>query len=153
MTVISARKWILIASLSVSGAVFVFVILAPILSYPLTWAQALRIVELIIPVFFGYLGSGTHYLFSTDEDPVAQVKTQKLLSILVKGPILLFAVIVGSVFIAFGAGNRSAAQVGDGMSVDTLAAWITAGLGLLTVTTNVVVSHLFSIERKATSDR
>jgi len=74
MTILFARRWLILASLIVSGLVFLFVILAPVLGYPLTWDQALRIVELIVPVFFGYLGTGTHFLFGAGDQPDRAVR-------------------------------------------------------------------------------
>lgn len=148
MNILSARRWIIWASLIASGLVFLFLMLAPIFGYPLTWEQALRIMELVVPVFFGYLGTGTHFLFAS-ERPETRINTPTLLGLLVKGPIILFGIMVAAGLIAFGFSNRLAAPAGEGMSVDALAAIITICLGLLAITTNVIVAHLFALEKKA----
>lgn len=69
-----------------------------------------------------------------------------LVELLVKGPLIVFGVIVAVAIIAFGYSNRQAATGGDGLSVDLLAGIITAALGLLAVSTNAIVGYLFSIE-------
>jgi len=49
------------------------------------------------------------------------------------------------VLFAFGYSNRASAPQDSGMSVDSLAWAITAALGILTASTSVAVSYLFSL--------
>jgi hypothetical protein len=63
MTTDEARRWIVLASLTITGAVFVFFLLAPVSGYPLEIAQAQGIFQIVLPVFLGYLGSATHFVF------------------------------------------------------------------------------------------
>ena len=55
--------------------------------------------------------------------------------------------------VAFGYSNRVAASPGDGMSAEQLSAGVTTAMGLLAVTTNVIVAYLFAAEKKATRPR
>jgi hypothetical protein len=148
MTVDQARRWIVTASLLATGATFVFFAVAPVAGYPLTWDQGKRVFEIVLPVFLGYLGSATHFLFHRrrSHNDVTLDDRSGLVGLLVRGPLAIFGLAVVAVLFAFGLGNRLSAPPGSGMSLDTLA-WLLTGLtGLLAVTTNVAVAYLFSIE-------
>lgn len=146
MTIHSARIWLIKVSLAITGLNFAFFLAAPALGYPLTFEQAVRLLEIVTPVFFGYLGSATYFLFgrSASDQNVALGGSKELVALLVKGPVYLFGVATVTAGIAFGYSNRSAAPGGSGMTVDILAGSISAALGLLAVTTNVIVSYLFA---------
>lgn len=141
-----ARLWIIKASLIVIALNFTFFLLAPTIGYPLTFEQAVRLIEIISPVFMAYLGSASYFIFSsTQEGPEINIGGDKgMLSLLVKGPVYVFALAALSAMIAFGYSNRAEAVSGSGMSVDILSGSISAILGLLAVTTNVIVAYLFS---------
>ena len=62
MMITKARKWIVIASLAEVDSVFVFVLIAPLAGYALGWSQSLRMIELLTPVFLGYLGMATQFM-------------------------------------------------------------------------------------------
>ncbi len=142
-----AREWLIYSSLTACGTVFVFLFIAPVSGYPIEWRDALRVIELIIPVFLGYLGSAAHYVFGRSKQGHVLVGDQEaLLQPMVKGPVILFAVICTAIVVSFGYSNRKDAIPGSGMSVDMLAGSFTAALGVLTVTTSVAVSHLFSLD-------
>src|SRR5262249_9229487 len=53
----TARTWLVNVSLVVTGAFVIFMTLGPAIGYPLEFQQALRLTEVVIPVFLGYLGS------------------------------------------------------------------------------------------------
>lgn len=140
-----ARTWIVMATLAITGANFLFFFTAPTLGFPLTFEQAVRLLEIVLPVFFGYLGSATHFLFRTGRPTeLAQASSSsKLLGLLVRGPVIIFGLATFSAIFAFGFSNRRGAAPGEGMSVDALAAALSATLGLLAVSTNIIVSYLF----------
>jgi hypothetical protein len=146
MTTDAARNWIVAASLGITAVDFVFFLLAPALGFPLTFDQAVRLLEIVLPVFMGYLGSATHFLFRIPPaDAPAEVHPPGgLLGLLVRGPIIVFGLATFAAIFAFGFSNRSMATAGSGMSLDALAGSLSAALGLLSVTTNVAVSYLFS---------
>ena len=150
MTPDIARIWIIKVSLIITSLNFAFFLIAPVLGYPITFEQSIRILEIITPVFFSYLGSATYFLFSKNSSGqnVSLQGPQELLNLLVKGPIWVFGTASLAAVIAFGYSNSAAAPIGSGMTVDFLAGSMTAALGLLAVTTNVIVSYLFSSGEK-----
>lgn len=143
MTAKAARQWLVNASFIVIGAQFGFFLLAPILGYPITWAQSMRLLEVITPIFFGYLGSAAHFLFSTDPLQTIRQDAAQLVAVLVRGPVVVFALITAVALLAFGISNRPTAASGSGMDIDTLALVFSLALSLLAVTTTVLVGYLF----------
>lgn len=140
----AARKWLILASLAVTGADLLFFILAPSLGYPLMYPDNTRIMQIVLPVALGYLGSMTAFLFQNPQRLRVNPQALPFLEFLVKGPVVIFAVATIAAVVAFGYGNRQSAPIGTGMSVDTLSLTISAALGLLMVTTNALVSFLFN---------
>lgn len=145
MTITQARLWIVYASLIATGTAFVFFCFAPAIGYPLRWDDALRLLEITLPTFVGYLGSAVHFMTLTNPSNSEKLKAQQsaLLPLVVRGPAIVFAVACASAIAGFGISNRSHAPAGVGMSVDTLAGILAAALGVLTASTSVVVGRLF----------
>ena len=142
----SARKWLVVSSLSITGAVFLFFLLAHALGFPLTFAQSLRVLEIILPVFLGYLGSAASFVFraASDADEVVfRRSASSLASLLIVGPLLIFSSSLVAIVIAFWITNRPTAPAGSGMTLDQLSAGMSLILGLLVVTTNVAISYVF----------
>jgi hypothetical protein len=135
-----ARRWLVLFTLFFTGANFIFFLLGPAFGYPLEQNEAIRMLEIVLPVFLGYLGAATRYLFESGKKTIAISANPELLAILVRGPAILFVVVSIASLIAFGYSNRGS---GTGMTPDTLAAMITGNLGLLAVTTNVIIAKLF----------
>jgi hypothetical protein len=146
MTVLKAQIFIVVSSLVLTGSLLLFYIMSPILGYPLEFDQAIRLIQINTPIFLGFLGSATQFLFTGDKTRARLIDEhlQPLLRILVVGPIAVFAVATIACLVAFGVSNRQSAAAGQGMSVDSLSVLLTAILGLLAVTTSVIVSYLFS---------
>ncbi len=141
----TARIWLVYASLIIILSQFLFFILAPPLGYPLTYDQSFRLLEIVLPVFLGYLGAATHFLFAKGQSQKAQaLAPSRFLGLLVRGPVVVFAVASVGALVAFCLSNQGSGAPGEGMSVDTLAGILTAILGFLAVTTTAVVTHLFS---------
>jgi H+/gluconate symporter-like permease len=155
MTVLAARKFIISASLVSTAATFAFLIVAKPLGFPIDWPQVTRIVEIVLPVFLGYLGTASHFLFRNAgvEDHVQLGEKEALLGTLVKGPIWVFSALIVVVFFSFGYSNRQDAPRNSGMSVDTLAWSITVCLGILTASTSVAVNFLFSVAGNKNTSR
>lgn len=145
MTIERARIFLVSSSLLITFAALGFFVTAPAFGYPLTFDEALRLLEIIVPVFLGYLGSASYFIFRAQnnqtKDPPAAVRN--LLGLMVRGPLLVFAGVVLLAIIAFGYTNRVAAAPGVGMTTGTLAQIISVVLGLQACTTNVIVSYLF----------
>lgn len=146
MNIQAARAWLVKASLFITALSFAFFLLAPVVGYPLSLEQTPRLLEIITPVFLGYIGNATYFVFgkraTTRKPPLRGSK--ELMTLLLKGPICVFGIGVLAAVVAFGYSNRAGATQGTGMSVDTLAGAISGALALLTVTTNVIASYLFS---------
>lgn len=147
-----ARTWLVTMSLVITSALFVFFILAPAFDYPLQFRQARALLEILLPVFLGYLGSAAHFLFRIDDAPevVRDVRSPVLLALLLKGPIAVFTIAVVSALIGFGVSNRSGQNDGTGMSLQDLSGLLALALGLLTVTTGVISAYLFPAGMKVT---
>jgi O-antigen/teichoic acid export membrane protein len=148
MSLFGARRWLVGASLVLAGAAFCFFVLAPVLGYPLRYSQAQSLLRVVLPVFLGYLGAATQFAFQKKHeqtDPPAS----PMLPLLVIGPIALFVVMMVVGIVAFGYSNRAQAPPGDGMSAEQLGNAVSGAMGLLAVTTNVIVAYLFRAERKS----
>jgi len=65
LTVAGARIAIVVFSLGITGVLLTFLILAPALGMPFNPGrnENIRLIEIIVPVFFGYLGSAAHFVF------------------------------------------------------------------------------------------
>lgn len=144
-----ARSWIIKASLLLTtGLVLVFVI-TPALGFPLTFEQARGLLQIVLPVFLGYLGSATHFVFASKQPTAAALKLpEHLVALLIKGPIVVFVIWCSSAIVIFGYSNRIEAKAGSGMTLDMLASLIAGALGLLTTTSGVAVSYLFAVSKK-----
>jgi hypothetical protein len=141
MTADRARKWLILSSLIITGAQLIFLLIAPVMGFPLNYPKNLDLLQIVTPVFLGYLGSAAHFIFMTP--PPAVFANNQLLGILVKGPIIIYACAMIAAFGAFAYSNRAGATIGNGMSVDNLATAISISLGILAATTGVIISYLF----------
>jgi hypothetical protein len=141
MSINAARQWLIIASISVTGAELIFFLIAPSTGFPLSFPKNLEILQTILPVFLGYLGAAAHFIFKNPAPPVTA--QSQFLGIMVKGPVVVYALAVIAALAAFGYSNRIGAAIGTGMSVDNLTTSLAITLGILTATTSVVVSYLF----------
>ncbi len=141
MSVRSARKWLILASLSITGLQMLFLIMAPSFGFPLVSPENFHLLEIVSPVFLGYLGSASHFVFN---NPVPEVPVQnEFLAPLVIGPIVIYLIVVAGAVVVFAYSNRLSAPAGTGMSEGDLATALSSALGLLAVTTGVVTSYLF----------
>lgn len=145
MTINSARKWLIVSSLIITGGQMIFLLAAPAFSFPLNYPENLHLLQIVLPVFFGYLGSASHFIFQSTARPV-RVQNQ-FLGLLVKGPLIIYVLTVTAAFCSFAYSNRVGAEVGAGMSVDNLSTALSLALGLLAVTTGIVSSYLFSVPK------
>jgi hypothetical protein len=153
MTIEQARGWLIRTSLAISFVILLFVVVAPgVLGFPLDAdrGQDTRILQIILPVFVGYLASASHFVFS-ERGQAAAADTRPLSGnalTLVKWPVLAWGILSVAMMGAFWYSNRSSGPPGSGWTVDKLAAYLTIGLSLLTATTNIAVNYLFAKEKK-----
>ncbi|MER8650961.1 hypothetical protein [Mesorhizobium sp. M0586] len=146
MTVADARKWLILASLIVTGVQIFFLLVAPAIGVPLEFKQSINLLQIVTPVFLGYLGSAAHFAFMTPPPPVTA--DNDLLRYLVKGPILIYAIAMVAAFGAFTYSNRPGVMLGTGMSIDDLSTAVSICLGILAAVTGVLVTYLFAVQRR-----
>jgi hypothetical protein len=144
MTVSAARKWIILASLIITGVQIVFLLAAEALHYPLKFRESMSLVEIISPVFLGYLGSATHFIFRAVSPRVLVRK--EFLGLLVKGPIVIYVIAVITAFAVFAYTNAQ----GTPMDISDLRTALSTALGILAVTTGVITSYLFAAPNEGT---
>jgi hypothetical protein len=145
MTTDSARMWITKASLSATGLFFLFFVSAPALGYPLTFDQSFRLLQILLPVFLGYLGSASMFLVKTAgaNDPSGTAVQGPLFQLLIRWPIIVFSCVLATLLVVFAYSNRGGAPAGSGMSIDTLSTVFSAALGLLAATTGALLGVVF----------
>ena len=153
MTAQRAREWLLLASLTVTGVLFLFLLTAHTFGFPLTFHKALPTLQAVTPVFLGYAGSAAHFVFRP-KLPVASIGAaqRRLLKILVVGPIYIFAITVTAALGVFGWSNRAGLADGSGMTLEDLGIAVTCALAFLTAVTGVVVAYLFANAAHGGSD-
>jgi hypothetical protein len=146
MNIDTARKWLILSSLLITGSQIVFFIVAPVFGFPLQYPKNLDLLQIVLPVFLGYLGAASHFIF---QNPAPSVPAQtQYLGLLVKGPIIIYTLAIASALVAFGYSNRADADIGSGMSIDNLATALSIALGVLAVTTGVLSSYLFVVPKQ-----
>jgi len=152
LSVPSARVAIVAFSLGITGVLLCFLILAPSIGMPFNPGrnENLMLVQVVIPVFLGYLGSASHFLFRARAAPDVEVADERLLGLLVFGSFGLYVLANTTLFAAFYLSNR---PDGPGMSIDELSKWFTLILGLLTCTVSVITSYIFNASRPQTALR
>src|SRR5208337_1230324 len=92
MTIESARTWIIIASLALTGCQLMFFIVAPVVGFPLETPNNIELLRIVLPVFLGYLGSASHFVFKCDHTKIRG--RAQYLGILVIGPLLIYTLAV-----------------------------------------------------------
>lgn len=147
MTAERAREWLIGASLALTLLLLLFFLIAPSLGYPLKYDKAFQLLGTVVPVFTGYLGAAAHFIFRRKGHPEVQLGNERLLKLLTFGPLIVFALATVAILFSFGFSNRMAAPMGIGMTVEVLGIGLTMILGVLTISTSVLVSYLFAAER------
>jgi hypothetical protein len=127
-----------------------FFLVAPSIDYPLRMEQAIPILSSILPVFAGYLGAATHYVFRHSPPKIKfNVHNEEILGMLVKGPIVIFGVAMTGLLVSFYFGARGEIGNRAAMSVDTLRMGVAIALTLQSGVTGALVMYLFSTGEKA----
>lgn len=153
MTVHEARSSLIVASLCLAGAAFIFFMVAPVLGYPLRFSQAMTLLQIVLPVLLGYLGAASQFVFQKNAPSPQDQPAPPHTALLIRGPIALFVVITVVAIAAFGYSNRVSAAPEEGMSVDQLSNALTLSMGLLAVTSNAAIAYFFAVEKKAAARR
>jgi hypothetical protein len=150
MTADQARRWLIVASLGLTAATFLFLWTAPSFGYRLELRDSIRLMQIALPVFLGYLGAAAQYVFQglsgQRNHGIRSQARHPFLSLLIKGPILVFFIALVAMFVSFGRTNQPDSNA-EPIDVDQLALGLSAALGILTVTTNVAIAYLFTLEK------
>jgi hypothetical protein len=101
MTVQQARVWLVAYSLVACGTTIVFFLIAPATTYPLGWDDSFRILEIITPVFFGYLGLATRNIFAPRTARDVEPYSSSLFRMLLLGPLSIFGIVVVTLVVPF----------------------------------------------------
>jgi hypothetical protein len=146
----TARSWVIWGSLAITATQGAFLLIAPIVGFNLKYPKNLDLLQVVGPVFLGYLGAAAAFIF---KDPPPEVPVnEKFLGPLIVGPIAVYVLFVGGALLAFGYSNRESAVVGTGMPVEDLSRALSIALGVLAATTSVISANLF-VAPKRTQDQ
>lgn len=140
-----ARQRIVVLSLATTVVAAGFLIISPLL-IQLETQDAYRVVQIIFPVFAGYLGSAVLFLFQRRAGRT-RVQDPQLLRYLVLGPFFIFWFLGIVLFIFFWASNLPGGI--PGMSVDQLSNYVTMLVSFMNVTVGALTSFLFNAEEQA----
>lgn len=144
----SARIAIVCYSLSITGSLILFLILAQPIGIRFNYSQEenLRLIDVITPTFFGYLGAASHFIFNSNKGREVSVENEGILRLLIHGPFIIFILLVGSVFYTFYYTNLPQALDDKRiavMSFNSLSRYLSICLAILAVTVSIISSYLF----------
>ena len=117
-------------------------ILSPLV-LPVSTQDAYRVVQIVFPVFAGYLGSAVLFLFRQQRGPT-YIQDPTLLKYLLLGPFFIFWFLGLIVFAFFWASNLPGGI--PGMSIDELANYVTMLVSFMNVTIGALTSYLFQTQ-------
>jgi hypothetical protein len=151
MKIDSARSWVIWGSLGITASQGVFLLVAPAFGFNLKYPKNLDLLQIIGPVFLGYLGAAAAFIF---KDPPPEVPVnEKFLGPLVVGPLAVYILFVGGALAVFGYSNRENAVVGTGIPVEDLSRALSIALGVLAATTSIISANLFVAPKPVTQIR
>lgn len=134
------------SALVLTSVTLVFFIAAPVLGYPLTPEEGWRLAQINLPVFLGYLGTATQFV-AAGGSRRGKAKAPPFMALLLGGPLVIYVAALVSLLGAFWWSNRLNAAPGSGISLDLLSGIFTGLLGVLAVSTNILVGLLFKQEQ------
>jgi ABC-type dipeptide/oligopeptide/nickel transport system permease component len=143
----AARIWLTTRSLLMISGFGLAYIIAPATRFPLSFEQALSVLQIVFPLFLGYLASAV--VFVTKQDKKASEVMSGFLRVLITWPFYVVALLSFAIFFAFGVSNwpSETANTGHGMSFDTMSSLISLVLGIHTATTSALIAYLFKLEK------
>lgn len=145
----SARIAVVVYSLAISGGTILFLILAQplgIKGFDYHQEQNLRLIDVVLPTFFGYLGAASHFLFNSNNGRDVDEKNALLLRILIHGPFVIFILAVCALFFTYHTTNQVLANDDPrvaGLDFASLSRYLSICLALLAATVSILSSYLF----------
>jgi hypothetical protein len=143
MTPQDARRLLILLSLLTTTVFAILLILSPLL-IQIDSTDAYRILQIVFPVFAGYLGTGVLFLFR-DKPARNSVADAAILRYFVYGPFLIFWSISAAVFTYLYLSNLTS-STGAGMKVSDLSNYITMLMAFMNATVGALISFLFDSE-------
>ena len=147
----SARLSVVIYSLAITAFLMIFLALAQPLGLRFDYAKQenLRLIDVLLPTFLGYLGSCAHFIFNSEPAREIDAERKSLLTILVHAPFIIFGLFTAALFFTHYVTHRplpdDAPRV-DPLTYDTLSRYLSLGLGLLAGTVGIISSYLFGTQ-------
>ena len=141
------QRFAITSSISMLAICSAFLVFAPLTKYPLDFEQSMKIIQVIIPLFAGYLASASMGL--TSKNKPRNTKIDENIIYLMKGVFFLIVFMILSLFIVFGVANwpsDNLAYESIDFSFDSLSLMISLILGIHTATTTVIVGYLFGVQ-------
>jgi hypothetical protein len=138
----SARRKIVLLSLMTTVAFSCCLIVSP-LFIQLKVAQAWQVVQIVFPVFAGYLGTAVIFLFQKKSGQL-RIVDEDLLKYLIYAPFGVFWIIGLTVFFFFYVSNLPGRR--EGMQFDDLSNYVTMLVSFMNVTTGALTAFLFQSE-------
>jgi hypothetical protein len=144
-TLAQARLFIASYCVFMTGLLLCFFLISPLfLPFNPGKDENVQLVQIILPVFLGYLGSASQFLFRSSGDRTTFPGDERLLFILTVGPCCLFFALNVVLFTIFYLQKTPIAEITK---------WFTMILSLLTSTVGVITVNLFATRNPPTRAR
>lgn len=130
----------------------IFLVLAQPLGMRFDYAREenLRLLDIVLPTFFGYLGAASHFLFNASGGREISAENTRLVKLLVHGPFLIFTAVIIALFFAHYV-SHVPLDVDDPrrdvMTFNQLSRYLSIALSLLAATVGVISGYLFGAPR------
>lgn len=144
----SARICIIVYSLCITASLIFFLILSPVIGMRFDYSQEqnLRLIDIVLPTFFGYLGAASHFLFNSNRGREISDNNIFMLRLLIHGPFLIFILSTACLFFTYYVTHRplpdNVARIYR-MDFNSLSRYLSICLALLAVTVGIISSYLF----------
>lgn len=141
----AARMAVILYSLSISGFLIVFLILAQPLGLRFDYGaqQNMQLIDVVLPTFFGYLGAASHFLFNANCGREIDEQNAGMLRIIIHGPFIVFIAAVAALFYAHQVSLTPHDPRIEPMEFTTLSWYLAVCLALLAATVGIISSYLF----------
>jgi drug/metabolite transporter (DMT)-like permease len=142
MTAVDARRKLILLSLVTTVIFSAFLIISPLFT-PFSSKEALQVVQVVFPVFAGYIGAAVLFLFRGNPS-IGTVADPSLLNTLIYAPFIVFWCLAAAVLFYFYLSNQP--DHGQGMTFPELMTYVTLIISFMNVTTGALGAFLFQSE-------
>jgi hypothetical protein len=143
MTVEQGRRMIIALSLITTTLFNCALIVSPLV-IQLKPGESLQLVQIVFPVFAGYIGASVLFLFQ-GTPAASQTADNKLLELLVYSPFCVFWLLALSVLTYFYLSNLPGKS--EGMTFEQISTYITLIISFMNATTGALTALLFNSEQ------